>query len=155
MQVSSQGPIVKGKTSVTFSVEANSQYDSQTIVAATPSGGVRDQVRRPNDVVNANVRVEQALGAGNSIRAEYQRRTQDRRNLGVGDFELPEHAFNTDSTTDTLRLRNTRVISKKVFSELKFEFVQSSTAEQLVCADPYASCPRRVHRRRGRSDRRA
>jgi hypothetical protein len=127
VQLSSQGPLVKGKTSVTFSVEANQAYDSQTIVAATPEGSVRGLVRRPNDVVNASLRVEQALGAGNALRAEYQRRTQDRNNLGVGDFELPEHAYGTDSVTDTLRLRNTRVVGKKAFSELKFEFVQTAT----------------------------
>ena len=70
VQVSSQGPIVKGKTSVTFSAEGNASYDAQTIVAATPAGDVRDQVRRPNDVVNANRRVEHAFSAGNSIRAD-------------------------------------------------------------------------------------
>jgi hypothetical protein len=136
VQVSSQGPIVKGKTSVSFSVEGNASYDSQTIVAATPSGDVRDQVRRPNDVVNASVRVEQALGAGNAIRAEYQRRTQDRDNLGVGDFELPQHAYSTSNVTDTLRLRNTRVINKRMFSELKFEFVQSTNENRSLSSDP-------------------
>ena len=136
VQVSSQGPIVKGKTSVTFSVEANQAYDSQTIVAATPGGDVRDLVRRPNDVVNASIRVEQALGAGNALRAEYQRRTQDRDNLGVGDFELAEHAYATGSVTDTLRLRNTRVLGKKAFSELKFEFVQSTTGNTALSPLP-------------------
>ncbi|HUU33865.1 MAG TPA: carboxypeptidase-like regulatory domain-containing protein, partial [Vicinamibacterales bacterium] len=136
VQVSSQGPIVKGKTSVTFSVEGNQSYDSQTIVAATPTGDVRDQIRRPNDVVNASIRVEQALGPGSALRAEYQRRTQDRRNLGVGDFELPEHAYGTDSITDTIRLRNTRVLGKKAFSELKFEFVQSSTENSSFAQAP-------------------
>jgi hypothetical protein len=136
VQVSSQGPIVKGKTSVSFSVEGNSSYDSQTIVAATPGGDVRDQVRRPNDVVNANIRVEQALGAGNALRAEYQRRTQDRDNLGVGDFELPEHAYGTNSVTDTLRLRNTRVINKNMFSEIKVEFRQSTTENTSLSSLP-------------------
>jgi hypothetical protein len=136
VQLSSQGPIVKGKTSVSFSVEGNASYDSQTIVAATPSGDVRDQVRRPNDVVNASIRVEQALGQGNALRAEYQRRTQDRSNLGVGDFELPEHAYDTNAVTDTLRLRNTRVINKNMFSELKVEFVQSTNENTSLTNDP-------------------
>ncbi len=136
VQVSSQGPIVKGKTSVTFSVESNQAYDSQTIVAATPAGEVRDLVRRPNDVVNACLRVEQALGAGNALRAEYQRRTQDRRNLGVGDFSLPEQAFRTDAVTDTIRLRNTRVFGKKAFSELKFEFIQTSSENTSASSLP-------------------
>ena len=136
VQVSSQGPIVKGKTSVTFSAEGNASYDAQTIVAATPAGDVRDQVRRPNDVVNANLRVEHALSAGNSIRAEYQRRTQDRSNMGVGDFDLLERAYESDATTDTVRLRNTRLFGKKVFSELKFEFVQTSSENTSFSSSP-------------------
>jgi hypothetical protein len=127
VQVSSQGPIVKGKTGITFSLEGNASYDAQTINAATPDGAVRDQIRRPNDVVNANIRVEHALGTGNAIRAEYSRRSQDRQNMGVGDFDLLERAYATESSTDTLRLRNTRLIGKKVFSELKFEFRQTRT----------------------------
>lgn len=136
VQLSSQGPIVKGKTSVSFSVEGNASYDSQTVVALTPGGDVRGQIRRPNDVVNASIRVEQALGAGNSLRAEYQRRTQDRSNLGVGDFDLLERAYATDSVRDTLRLRNTRVINKNMFSELKFEFTQSTTENTSLSNDP-------------------
>ena len=136
VQVSSQGPLVKGKTSVTFSAEGNASYDAQTIVAATPNGDVRDQVRRPNDVMNANLRVEHALSAGNSIRAEYQRRTQDRSNIGVGDFDLLERAYDTAFTTDTLRLRNTRLFGKKVFSELKFEFAQTSSENTSFSSSP-------------------
>ena len=136
VQVSSQGPIVKGKTSVTFSAEGNASYDAQTIVAATPTGDVRDQVRRPNDVMNVNIRVEQALGAGSAIRAEYQRRTQDRSNLGVGDFDLLERSYASNATTDTLRLRNTRLIGKKMFSELKFEFVQTATENSSFSTSP-------------------
>lgn len=136
VQVSSQGPLVKGKTSVTFSAEGNASYDAQTIVAATSDGAVRGQVRRPNDVLNVNLRVEQALGTGNALRAEYQRRTQERRNLGVGDFDLLERAWASDATTDTLRLRNTRLFGKKVFSELKFEFVQTSTENSSAFDGP-------------------
>ncbi|MGD9904612.1 MAG: carboxypeptidase regulatory-like domain-containing protein [Vicinamibacterales bacterium] len=136
VQLSTQGPIVKGRTSVSFSVEGNASYDSQTVVAATPGGDVRDQIRRPNDVVNASIRVEQALGAGNALRAEYQRRSQDRHNLGVGDFDLLERAYATDSVTDTLRLRNTRVINKSMFSEIKVEFVQTTTENTSLNTDP-------------------
>jgi hypothetical protein len=136
VQVSSQGPLKKGKTSVTFSAEGNASYDAQTIVAATPDGDVRGQVRRPSDVLNTNIRLEHALSPGNSIRAEYSRRTQDRDNQGVGDYDLQERAWSSDSTTDTLRVRNTRTIGKKVFSELKFEFVQSSSENTSFSTAP-------------------
>jgi hypothetical protein len=136
VQLSSQGPIVKGKTSVTFSLEGNASYDAQTINALTDQGAVRDQIRRPNDVVNANIRLEHALGTGNAIRGEYSRRSQDRQNQGVGDFDLLERAYATESSTDTLRLRNTRVIGKKMFSELKFEFVQTRSENSSFSDSP-------------------
>lgn len=126
-QVSSQGPLRKGRTSLSVSAEGNLSYDAQTLNALTPAGGVTGQVRRPNDTLNVSARLEQSLGTGQSLRAEYQRRAQDRRNLGVGDFELPEHAFATETSNDTARVRHTRVLGRKAFNELKVEFVQSST----------------------------
>jgi hypothetical protein len=131
-----QGPVWKGKTGLAISADGNMSYDARTIVASTPDGTVIDQIRRPVDAVNANVRLEHSLGAGNTLRAEYARRADTRRNLGVGDFDLMERAFETESATDTLRLRNTRVMGKKVFSELKFELVQSQNTTTSASMAP-------------------
>jgi len=83
-----------------------------------------------------NFRVDHAMGQGAQLRAEYQRRSTDRGNLGVGDFDLPERAYDTDSVSDIFRLRNTRVIGKKVFSELKFEFTSSDSSTLPLSTDP-------------------
>jgi hypothetical protein len=121
----SQGPIAKGKTSLSIAADGNLSYDARTIVATTPTGQINDQVRRPVDSVNANVRLEHAVSPTNSIRAEYSRRNDKRQNLGVGDFDLAERAYDTESINDLLRVRNTQTIGKKVFSELRFEVTQS------------------------------
>ena len=135
-QVSSQGPIVKGKTSLTMSAEGSMNYDAQTLNALTPEGAVTGQVRRPNDAMNFQARLEQSLGTGNSLRAEYSRRSNSRDNLGVGDFELEEHAYSTDTTTDQLRVRHTKVLGKKAFSELKVELTNSSTTNTSLNDTP-------------------
>jgi len=121
-----QGPVRKGKTGITFAADGNMSYDAQTIVARTPTGEVNDQVRRPVEGVNATVRLEQLLGPTAQLRAEYSRRENARRNLGVGDFDLLDRAYSVDTVTDSLRVRNTRTIGKSVFSELRFEATQSS-----------------------------
>ena len=132
------GPARQGQDQpVSFSAEGNVSYDSQTIVATVPAGEMRDQVRRPDDVVNASV----APRAGARRRQCHPRRvpraaSQDRDNLGVGDFELPEHAYSTTAVTDTLRMRNTRVINKRMFAELKFEFVQTSNENTSLSGNP-------------------
>jgi hypothetical protein len=122
--VNFQGPVAKGKTGLAVAVDGNMAYDARTILARTPTGEINDQIRRPVDGMNVSVRLEQALGPTSSLRAEYARRDDTRRNLGVGDFDLAERAYTTESVTDTLRARNTRTIGKKVFSELRFELTQ-------------------------------
>ena len=134
--VNFQGPIAKGKTGLSVALDGNMSYDARTIVAHTPTGEINDQVRRPVDGMNVNVRLEQALSPTSSLRAEYARREDTRRNLGVGDFDLSERAYTTESLTDTLRARNTRTIGKKVFSELRFEVTQSQSMSASASALP-------------------
>lgn len=128
-QVSFQGPIVKGKTSLSLRADGNASYDSRTIVARTLGGDVSEQTRRPADSMNVNVRLDQALGAGNNLQAEYFRRNDSRDNLGVGDFDLLDRAYQTDTMTDGVRLRNTRVLGKKAFSELKVQFSRTDASQ--------------------------
>jgi hypothetical protein len=124
--VSFQGPLAKGKTGISMSVDGNNAFDSRTIVAQSPSGeAVGGLAQNTTLGINANFRVDHHMGAGNQVRAEYQRRSTDRGNLGVGDFDLPERSYDTENVEDTFRVRNTRVFGKKVFSELKFEYVSS------------------------------
>ncbi len=75
--------------------------------------------------MNFSARVEQQMGANGQLQAEYSRRQNDRSNLGVGDFDLPERAYATDNSTDTFRVRSTNVIGKKVFSEFRFSVIDS------------------------------
>ena len=77
---------------------------------------VTGQVRRPNNTTDFNVpRRARRWARATPIRAESDAgATQTASNLGVGDFDLPEHAYDTDTTSnDTFRVRNTRVLGKK------------------------------------------
>lgn len=135
-QLSFQGPLVEGKTGLSISAEGNNSYDSRTIVAFLPGQTIADQVRRPTDRMNVNVRLEHAISPSNSLRAEYQHRVNDRENLGVGDFDLIERAYETNSTTDLVRLRNTRVLGKKAFSELRIELQQNESTDVSASMEP-------------------
>jgi hypothetical protein len=144
--VSTSGPLVKGKTGLSISADGNNSYESRTIVAQAPDGPVNGLALVPADAVNFNVRLQHQMAPGNQIQAEYARRTNDRRNLGVGDFDLPERAFATESSTDMLRIRNTRLFGKKVFGELRVEFsdtalatVPGSTAPTLRVNDAFTA----------------
>ena len=124
--VNFQGPSAKGKTGLTMSFDGNSSYDSRTIVAKSATGQPLNQLAVvPTDAMNFNARIEQQIGAGGQLQVEYTRRQNDRSNLGVGDFDLPERAYATDNSTDIFRVRSTNVIGKKVFSEFRFSVIDS------------------------------
>ena len=127
--VNFSGPLAKGKTGLSLSFDGNSSYDSRTIVAQSPNSGTLNSLAvSPTDAMNFTARVEHLLSPTAQVRAEYTRRRNERSNLGVGDFDLPERAYATDMNTDTFRLRTTNVIGKKVFSEFRFEFNNSTNA---------------------------
>jgi len=127
--VNFSGPIVKGRTGLSLSFDGNSSYDSRTIVAQSPTGAALNSLAvAPTDAMNFSARVEHLLSGSAQLRAEYSRRQNERSNLGVGDFDLPERAYATDMNTDTFRLRTTGVIGKKVFSEFRVDFNSSTNA---------------------------
>ena len=132
-----QGPLAKGKTGVSLSVDGNNAFDSRTIRAQSPGDEtVTGLAKNTTDGLNARFRIDHAIGQGGQLRAEYERRSTDRGNLGVGDFDLPERAYDTEQVNDTFRVRNTRVIGKKVFSELRFEFTSNDLATLPLSALP-------------------
>ncbi len=135
--VNFSGPIAKGKTGLSLSFDGNSSYDSRTIVAQSPAGGAFNSLAiAPTDAINFSARVEHLIGGSAQLRAEYSRRQNQRSNLGVGDFDLPERAYGTDMNTDTFRLRTTNVIGKKVFSEFRAEFNSSTNANESGSLEP-------------------
>ncbi len=131
-----QGPLSKGKTSLAITADGNMAYDARTIQATTPAGVISDQIRRPVEAMNVSARLEHVLGGGNTLRGEFSHRNNSQRNLGVGDFDLVERAFATDTISDTLRARNTKVYGKKLFSELRVEFSRSANTLSSTSDSP-------------------
>jgi len=135
--VNFQGPIAKGKTGLTVSFDGNNSYESRTIVAQGPNTGpVNGLATVPGNAMNFNARVEHLMGGANQLQLEYARRENNRDNLGVGDFDLPERAYSTDNSTDTFRVRSTNVIGKKLFSEFRFSLIDSTLSTASASTNP-------------------
>jgi hypothetical protein len=140
------GPLAKGKTSFSFMTDGNLSYDSQTIVAATPSGLFSEQIRQPLDVVNATARVQHALTDQQTLLVEYQRRRDERRNLGVGDFDLPSRAYSRNRDDHRVRVALNGLLMPKIANELKVQFdadresvMSASSDPAVVVVDAFAS----------------
>jgi len=130
------GPLKKERTSLFFNVDGNASFDSQTIVAQTPTGLVADQVHRPIDRAEVTVGLEHGLTNDQTLRVEYQRRDEERQNLGVGDFALQERAFTRETAQHQVRASATAVLGKSAFNELRVQFRAEDTAQHSRSTEP-------------------
>lgn len=115
------GPILKNRTSLFLSADGQNAYEARTIVAALPGGTFLEQARQPGRTLNATARLEHLLRPSHTSRLEFQRNASRRNNLGVGNFDLPERGYTSDSEEELLRFADSGNIGKKLFNEVKFQ----------------------------------
>jgi hypothetical protein len=120
-----------------IAADVNSSYDSKTIVAASPTEAiVNGQVRRPADTVNGTARLEHALTDRQTLLLEYQRRDDSRKNLGVGDFDLPSRAYTRRNGGNVFRTALNGLVAPRIANELKVQYQDTDTDVYSLSSDP-------------------
>ncbi|MFL6207346.1 MAG: TonB-dependent receptor domain-containing protein [Pyrinomonadaceae bacterium] len=122
-------PLWRNHTALFVNADSNVAYDSKTIVAALPDGTFNSTVRRPSRMLNLGARLEHALTKTHTLRAEYQRNAVRQDNLGVGDFNLFDRAYTSDTAEHVLRAVDSGALNEKLYNEIRFQARwQSATA---------------------------
>lgn len=130
------GPLWKGRTSLSIGIDGFSAYDTQTILAAAPGGEVNAAFRRPTERLGVNVRVEHGLTKTQVLRGEFQSRGTESERLGVGDLDLPERAYSRTNTQRVFRLGTDGPIGKRVFAETRLQLRWLGTDTVPFSSDP-------------------
>lgn len=117
------GPLWKNHTSAFLSADGVNSYEARTIVSALPTGNYFDQIRQPWKTLNLSARIEHLLTKTHTVRGEYQRNAIRRDNNGVGNFDLPERGYTTDSAENVLRFAESGSFGKKLFNEIRFQSI--------------------------------
>lgn len=115
------GPLWRKHTSLFLSADGVNAYDATNILAATPTGTVADALRRPQRTLNLQARVEHMLTKTHALNSEFQRNGRRQDNLGVGNFDLAERGYNSDSTEQLWRVADSGTLGKKLFNEFRFQ----------------------------------
>lgn len=127
---SSSGPLVRNRTSLSVELSARDAFEIQPIVATRLDGTITDSVNQQNTSLDAEVRVEHALAPTHTLRVEYHRRGRERNNLGVGEFSLPEHAYDTTGESNVVRVSTTGTFGHTAFNEFRIEGVWRTDERQ-------------------------
>jgi hypothetical protein len=141
-----RGPLVRNRTSLRFNVDGNRSFDSGTIVALLPDGRIGDQVKRPFEQTNVTAGLEHGFTANQTFRFEYRRSEDARHNLGVGDFNLMERAYDRSSNSDQVRASLQTVVGRSALNEFRVEFnhqdslsASMSEAPAIIVIDAFSS----------------
>jgi hypothetical protein len=127
-----RGPLVQNRTSLRFNVDGNRSFDSGTIVALLPDGRIGDQVKRPFEQTNVTAALEHGFTNNQTFRFEYRRSEDARHNLGVGDFNLMERAYDRSSNSDQIRVSTQTIVGGNALNEFRIEYThQDSVSESL------------------------
>lgn len=127
---SSSGPIVRNRTSLSLSLSARNAFDLEPIVATRPGGAIPAGGSQQNRGLNADVRVEHALTDTHVLRVEYQRRSGERHNLGIGGFDLPERAYDAEDEAHRFRISDVGTFGKRIFNELRLQVAAESDEQR-------------------------
>jgi hypothetical protein len=129
------GPLVS-KTASFFLDFERREADDNEIVNAIVLGPTLDPVPFIETVLTPvrrttfSPRLDWQLSPTNTLVARYTYERGDRRNQGVGDFNLPERAFDTLTTQHTIQLIDTAVINQSVINETRFQFERQTRTQE-------------------------
>lgn len=117
------GTLIPKRTSLSLSANYNNSFEAANVLAALLSGNFQANFRQPRQSLDFTSRLEHAVSPVKNLFAEFQRNTRNKINLGVGQFDLPERAYNTFQTENIARLSYTGQFLKKYYNEFRAQFI--------------------------------
>jgi hypothetical protein len=118
------GTLVRERTSFSLSLNGQSQYITPTLYATLPEGVVAEtlSLRQESRNRNVNALVDHAITRDQTIRVGFQWNDGTQENLGVGNFDLPERAWNRSQSQRTVRLQEAGPIGRRTFLNTRISY---------------------------------
>jgi hypothetical protein len=137
------GGAINKKASFFISAQRRNTNDFSAINAIDPTtlGPLNAILANPRERTNLAPRIDYALGKNNTltVRYQYYRDTED--NAGVGQFNLAEQAYNTNSVEQTVQISDTQIFGSKVVNETRFQYLRENDAQTALDSNPTTTVP--------------
>jgi hypothetical protein len=136
------GPIVRRRASFLANVDRR-QIDDNAVVRATvldpttveptPFSAV---VPTPQRLTRFTFRTDTQLTKNNTLMLAYSLADNESENQGIGEFSLPEHAFQTGNREHELRLSLSSILSAHLVNEVRWRLSRQNTLTHAASAAP-------------------
>lgn len=132
------GSLVREKTSFTLNVGGMTSFDTPTLNVARATGTRAETLtlRRPRDQVNASFSLDHALTLDQTLRIGGTRFSTSSRNLGIGDYDEPERAYETESSNYNFRVQHVGPLGRRFFLNSRVQFVANESSSSSAVEAP-------------------
>ena len=125
------GPIQKGKSSFFVDFDKRDVDDETLIVAKVldANGNIvdfTDTFPIPNRRTSFSPRIDYAINQNHTLIGRYNY-SKTTRIAGVGGYQLPSRAYDTENTEHGIQLTETAIINKNIINETRFQFERNGS----------------------------
>jgi hypothetical protein len=132
------GSLVPNRTSFNLNVGGVSSFVTPNLNAALLTGTKSEAlgVRRPTDQLSVNATVDHALTKDQTLRIAFNRFGRWSENLGIGDYDLPERAYETESINYSMRAQHVGPLGRRFFINTRVQSVWNDSTTRSVLEAP-------------------
>lgn len=130
--VSLSGTIRPNRSSYSATIQRGVQYDTGNLLASLPSGTRAEPVRQPTESWLFTGRFDQAVTRDHTVRLSFQRSSTERRNQGIGGFDLPERAYTGTSSDNLFRMSENGPLGRRFFTESRLQLRWSGSESRSI-----------------------
>jgi TonB dependent receptor len=135
------GPIIAKKASYFLDFERRETNDNELIVATVldPAFNIvsfGQAVLVPRRNTTFSPRFDYQLNQKNTLVARYTYSRSETQNAGIGGFSLPERAFDSANTQQTVQLTETAILTPTVINETRFQYIRARSEQDGNNAEP-------------------
>jgi len=132
------GSLIKERASFNLSFNGSTSYETPNLYAALPTGTRAEALalRVPRDNFFMFGNFDYAVTKDQTLRVSYNQNDSTQRNLGVGAYDLPEHAFASEEHFHTVRVQEAGPLGRRFFTNTRLEFSWSDTDSRSTLEAP-------------------
>jgi hypothetical protein len=97
---------------------------------------IREAISNPDKTEVYSGRLDRAITKSNTLTGRYETYFDSVKNAGVGLLVLPAEASNMTTESQTLQLGDTQILSPKIVSETRFEYIRTRMLQKALDSSP-------------------
>jgi len=126
------GSLIKERASFNVSFNGTTSYNTPNLYAALPTGTRSEALalRSPRDTFFMFGNFDYAITKDQTLRVGYNAENSVQRNLGIGAFNLPEHAYTNEEHERTLRIQEAGPLGRRFFINTRLSLTMNDTSSR-------------------------